>query len=247
MKLSILMVTHRRNELLEYGLKSLVKQSFKDFEVLVLDDCFIEDVECKQLVDSFSSSLNISYIHTGKTKNGLDFWRIPGFAYNIGAKLAAANIICLTESEIYHQGETLSFFSTAFDLYGKNIYVCPLNMRDDLNGNLYSLVKNNNTLTDIYIRYMSVVLANWYPFFIAVDKNNYLNIGGYDEDMIGCCYDDEDISYRFMKLLNCKKIEVNATIIHLDHGTHASQRRGFCYNQTIYNYKNVENKILKRN
>ena len=99
---SIITTTHNREESLIKHLECLTKQKTNfEFEILVLDDYFESKDSTKEIVSSFGAT----YVHTGKTKQGKNIWRVPGFALNIGSKLTSSDILTTTGADILLQGE----------------------------------------------------------------------------------------------------------------------------------------------
>lgn len=67
-KLSVLIPTYNRAEFLRFALESLVKQTYKNFKVIVWDDGSTDDT--KQVVDGFSRQLAIEY-HKSESNEGV--------------------------------------------------------------------------------------------------------------------------------------------------------------------------------
>lgn len=191
---TILIATHRRNHVLKWNLESLARQN-NDVEVIVLDDCYIQDEECKLLVAGFKDKLNVRYVHSGKTKNGKNTWRVPGFAYNIGARLATSNILIVSCGEMFHVGNTTGFI---IEQIRKNDNLqCTVNGIDDKRGIFLSTLEQGKNITSEQCKLtkhdkLRVAL----PFFLGVAKEKYFAIGGYDESFIGIAYEDNDFIER---------------------------------------------------
>jgi GT2 family glycosyltransferase len=208
---SIIIPSFKRPNLLKWGLFSLSQQKTKyPFEVIVLNDG-IED-ETEAICNSYKDKLNIRYIFTGQRNEKEEHWRIPGYAINIGAKLAVGDVIILMCPEIYIIDNCLqdmieimirnkksiaitSGFHEKHNLYAKEL---------DSTGKL-TLQPSNMTPLDTEL-----------PFFMAIDREDFISIGGYDEDFIGYCWDDNDIVSR-LKLNKGIITKINAKVVHLNH------------------------------
>jgi len=208
---SVIIPSFKRPNLLKWGLFSLSQQKTKyPFEVIVLNDG-IED-ETEAICNSYKDKLDIRYIFTGQRNEKEEHWRIPGYAINIGAKLAVGDVIILMCPEIYIIDNCLqdmieimirnkksiaitSGFHEKHNLYAKEL---------DSTGKL-TLQPSNMTPLDTEL-----------PFFMAIDREDFISIGGYDEDFIGYCWDDNDIVSR-LKLNKGIITKINAKVVHLNH------------------------------
>jgi len=210
MRVSVIIATHKRNDLLKWNLHSLASASEPEVEIFVLDDSHHKDEACQTLASDFDAK----YIHTGKTKES-DYWRIPGFAFNIGAKLARGDVLALSCAEVYHPVDTLKLMLSVMD---DSAIVIPRCIRDDKGGVLSILNQNAAMLTagdTDRLRTLDATL----PFFMAMKRRRFLSIGGYDEDFTGVCWDDNDITERLI-LSGGRYVPVAADVVHLFHPRH---------------------------
>jgi len=231
MKASVIIATHRRNPLLKWNLMSLTWPLKEEgIEVIVLDDSHAIDEDCQILAADFGAK----YIHTGKTKEG-DQWRMPGFAFNIGAKLARGEVLVLSCAEVYHPLNTLKLMLSIMD---DNAISIPRYIRDDKGGVLGILNQNvmPNTSEIERLRALDATL----PFFMAMKRQRFLDIGGYDEDFTGVCWDDNDITERLI-LSGGKYVPVSADVVHLFHLRHnyrsAEVMKRWNHNKALYDQR----------
>lgn len=210
---TILIPTFERNHLLCWNLKTLVSQKVqRPIEVIVLDDRHTPDDECRKLVGEYGERLGAQYVHSGKTK-GSNYWRVPGFAFNIGAKLAKHPRLILCCAEIYHLDETIEALASALDAkctprpkhgkYDQGPATRALGAQGYINGDDYNAIRAR--------------LPTEIPFLMGVRKVDYFGIGGYDEDFTGISEEDVDFVNR-ITAFGCEPLEVPATrIVHLHH------------------------------
>lgn len=199
MKTSILIATHNRNHVLKWNLQSIATQQLSgiELEVLVLDDRFEPDNECVQLVESFKSKLNIKHIHSGKTKNGKNLWRVPGYAYNIGAKQSTGDILIICCGEMYHVGKTIQFIHDQIT-QDKNL-LCTINGADDRDGTYLKMLNEGKQITADDCRRAPFGLTVSLPFCMGVSRQHFFDVGGYDESFTGMCYEDDDLIVRLQR------------------------------------------------
>lgn len=213
---TILIASYRRNELLKWNLISLERQGLGDVEIIVLDDSPGEgDSDCLEIVDDFSDRINIRYIHTGANKKG-DYWRVPGFAFNIGVKQSESNFIFLCCAEIFHRNETVQPLTEVLKRSPRALAV-PCG-KSDTNGRITKFLNNGDGhfSEKDFIDIKAGLLVK-YPFFMGMSRSEFVSIGGYDEDFIGIAVEDRDLVERLI-LNGCSYDQVKEShIIHLSH------------------------------
>jgi len=222
--LSIILPSFNRPKLLNYGLSSLVRQFIPyNFELIILNDG-LDDGEIEKVSKPYKDKLNIRHIFTGQRNAPDDIkWRIPGFAFNIGIKQARGSIIVLTQSEIFHLRknnmlELVSLFKlNSKKIKDKKIITHPFIIKDDISNGILKKLDENNGNPIEFIDYDNLPnLKPEYLFFMAFYKSEFIRIGGFDEDFIGNCWDDEDMIHR-LKLDEFSFIKRDIKAIHLYH------------------------------
>ena len=113
MKFSVVIAVYNRPDEVHDLLTSLANQSFKDFEVIVVEDG--SELSCKTVVETFSSQLSIVYLQ--KTNSG------PGPTRNLGMQAAQGEYLVLFDSDCIippqYFTEVLTFIqSNKVDVWG---------------------------------------------------------------------------------------------------------------------------------
>ncbi len=236
---SILIPVFKREELLKWGLKSLSKQECPyPFEILVLNDGIKDNTE--KICDEFRDKLNIRYIFTGKRNEEKIVWRCPGFCLNIGVRKAKTNYIILTCAEIFHL-DKFAVKKTIEKLQNdRKILVRPKG-KDDMKGEFLSYIQKTNGKVKSTEDFSSLkTLQTHLPFFLGMHKEEFMCIGGYDEDLVGWAYDDTDLIGRLNRY-GCKHVYIDSEIVHLYHPRHRlgieDNRERHNYNKKIYEAK----------
>ena len=98
MRISVLLTTYNRTHDCIVCLDALLKQKRIDIEFILLDDFH----EVNPTLVKYCEENDIKYIHTGAQKKGKVHWRVPGFAYNIGAKVAQGGYLIIGGAEMFH-------------------------------------------------------------------------------------------------------------------------------------------------
>jgi len=226
MRASLLVTTFCRNELLEFGLDSM--QVPNDIEVIVLDDGLLNDAK------EITNKHGFSYLHTGHDTEL--HWRIPGYALNIGAKRAKGDVIIITCAEMYHVNNCIDLILKPFE-NDKYCLTIP-NGAQDYQGAYLNNLKNGKGHSQLIFEQKCCKLKNELPFFLGVNRNIFLAIGGYDEDFIGQAFDDNDIVERLINY-GCYYQKTQAQIVHLHHnrsfpGRSIDGNRRWNYNRVLY-------------
>jgi len=218
MMLSIIIPSFQRADLLTYGLQSLARQTVPcEYEILVLNDG-VED-GTKAVCDSYQSRLPIKYVFTGhRNSEGLK-WRIPGFAINIGAKMATGKNMLITCPEMYVLNNCVQYMVELLNENPKRLVITE--GKDDRSADFLINVKNgtpDNILLQMFDggARSTHLLNTEYPFFMGMNRQEFLDIGGYDEDFVGFCWDDLDVVSRLIKN-GCFYHKITARAMHLYH------------------------------
>lgn len=231
-KVSIIIPSYNRAHLLKWNLFSLAKQKIPlEYEVIVLNDGLPDDTEtvCSQ----YQQKLNLRYIFTGQ-RNSKDkmLWRSPGFAINIAAKIASGEILIICDAEIFHVNKTINILSLPLKDNPKLI-AHPSGI-NDIDGSILNMLKKDNNAVDYEkLSKHYPPLKTYFPFLWAINRKEFIYIGGYDEEFEGIAIDDLDLRDRLM-LNGCSLFPTDAQIIHLfhrnDYGSNIKERRDANYN-----------------
>lgn len=232
MKASILITTFNRPSLLSFGLESLSYQNFNkdDVEVIVLNDGNPDDGTVG-VCELFEDELNIKHFAAAHRSG----WRIPGFAINYGARKSIGDVLFISCAEIYHIGETVQLMLDVLENH-KKILTIPANGGDD-NGTFLEKLKKGEVPSNGDFYSLERLHNIHLPFFIGMHKQEFMNIGGYDEEFTGIGYDDNDIVHRLTMAGN-KHVKVDSKIVHLYHPRLAFGnpviKQKFQYNQRLF-------------
>jgi glycosyltransferase involved in cell wall biosynthesis len=218
LKVSILITAFQRPHLLKWNLFSLARQEIPfPCEVLVLNDGVPD--ETQGLCKKYQKRLNIKYVFTGQRNlQGEIKYRVPGFALNIGAKLACGDILIISCAEMFHLNDTITYLSKPLILNPK-LLATSIGM-DDQDASFLEFLESNGGDFD-YEAYLHNYprLNTRLPFLMAISRREFFAIGGYDEDFTGFAYDDDDLISRLQKN-GCCLCLTQAQTIHLYHPRH---------------------------
>lgn len=126
MKFSVCIPTYNRGYLINKPLNSLVNQTFKDFEVLVIDDGSVDNTE--DVVKEYEGKLNLKYI---KKQNGGKHT-----ALNTSLDYAKGELWVILDSDDEFAETTLQKMSEIWEEYKNDSSVCGVIGRSSENGKL---------------------------------------------------------------------------------------------------------------
>jgi len=229
MKVSLTMATFERDIQLALGLGSIVNKEYSfELEIVVVDDgapssggLYNAEYWCN-LYRSYGA--DIKYIFAGeRNKHGI-IKRNPCFANNIAVKATTGDILVLSCPEMYHINNCLELIVTPL-LTDKKLLTIPESMYFDDTGEFTRYMRmgyNSCLLPLLRVDEESVQM----PFLMGMWKDEFMKIGGYDEDFTGYAGDDNDLADR-LRWNGCKYFRTPAEIVHLNHGPRCDSQEHF--------------------
>lgn len=89
---SVIIPTYNRSNLIRDALFSVINQTYKNLEIIVVDDCSTDDTE-DVVSDFIKNDVRISYLKTDKNSGG------PALPKNIGIKNSSGKYIAVLDSD----------------------------------------------------------------------------------------------------------------------------------------------------
>lgn len=189
MKYSVIIPVYNRPDEVDELLDSLTKQSFKDFEVVVVEDG--STITCKEAIDYFQDELDIHYYV--KPNSG------PGQTRNYGAERSAGEYLIILDSDcVLPKGY--------FDAIEKELQTAPADAFGGPDRAHYTFTYMqkaiNYSMTSFFttggIRGGKKKMDKFYPrsYNMGVKREVYLALGGFSKMRFG---EDIDFSIRIFK------------------------------------------------
>lgn len=203
---------NRRFQLLN-TLKSITLSSFKNFEVIVVDDGSDPEYDIQDLENHYTF-LKVIRINP-KHKH----WHNPCIPYNIAFKFAIGEIIIIQNSENIHATDILQYTADNITSNDYFIYAC-LNIDHNLTRqikledfNSYEYIKNLTSTHNNNWYQHSQYRNKKYHFCTALYTHQLKKLNGFNEIFAnGYCFDDNDFKNRACSLLNPKTIDSHYVI-----------------------------------
>lgn len=187
---SVILTTYNRRILLPYAIKSVLEQTYQNYEIIVVND-FGEDVW--DIIQSFNSE-KIKYLCNIKNSG-------PSFSRNIAIETAKGSVICyLDDDDLYlpnHLDEIITVFNNNDDidvLYTDAIYI-----NEKLNNSERQEVSDETMFVGNKYSYSRLLIANYIPInSLSHRKKVFEDIGLFDESIKS--HEDWDFQLRLGKV-----------------------------------------------
>jgi glycosyltransferase involved in cell wall biosynthesis len=188
-KVSVIVPNYNHARFLKKRLESILSQDFKDFELIILDDC--SNDESREIIESYRTENRVREIIYNDINSGTTFKQ-----WNKGIELAKGEYIWIAESDDWCEPTFLSKTLNAMEsipsigiVYSQSVE------HDEIENNIHLSFNNNNRFKESFLTsYFNngkreiiekLVYENTIPNASAVlfKKNLYLLSGGADENM----------------------------------------------------------------
>lgn len=238
MKVSIVIPTYKRVDYLDRLLRSIEVQTFKDFEVIVVDDNSPNIIEYNPLIEKYKNIFKELRFITKKENRGAPHSR------NIGIKEAKYDLIALVDDddewlplklekqvEVFEKSnEKVGLVYTWTDVMNENREVVH-NYRSELEGNLKKKI-----LKECFIPSPSVM----------VRKKAIIEAGLFDESFPSC--QDWDMWTRIiMKGYEVKVVKKMVTIYHKHNNGNIGLSKNANFGYKLFYKRNLLNAIKHQN
>jgi len=214
--ISIVMAYYNRQAQLGYTLKTIGRSSYKDVEIVIVDDFSAADQQPEPITDQFPElNFNIIHMHDRVEKKS---YCNPCVPYNTGFRASKGDKIIIQNPECCHMGDVVAYTA---DMLTDDAY---------LSYHAYGCTKQDLKFlhADEPVPMFSHKKARWYnhaterPFGFhfcnAITRNNLIKINGFDEAYSqGHNYDDAEILHRIKNLGLPIKFVADPWVIHQYH------------------------------
>ncbi len=235
-KVSIIVPTYNRPGLLLRALNSIAEQSYKDYEVIV--------------VNNGEKCIDGSLEEFRRGNPGIAIKKVQGIvgmglaaARNLGIKHAEGNYIAFLDDDDRYYPDHLHILVNAFEgLGGRPVYTAAYRAHEELrNGNLICWKKDVPYFSKF--DYDKLLADNFIPVLcVMVSKEQILAAGGFDESME--VFEDWDLWIRLTKAHVMKFIPKLTCEFSVRSGTDSLMRRSplktFWYLKQVYKKTHVE-------
>ncbi|MBU0999517.1 glycosyltransferase family 2 protein [Patescibacteria group bacterium] len=191
MRLSVVIPTYNRKDVLIETLKAFSQQSYKNFEVIIVDDGSSDGT--KEAINKLNLPFKISYFFQ-KNKG-------PASARNVGIKKAQEKIIFFTGDDIIPSPDLLKKHITMHQQGNSNLVVLGYTQWAPQ----IKITPFRKYIAGYHFNYSAIAdknNVNWRYFYtsnVSVSKDLLEKIGLFDEEFIYAAYEDSELAYRMSK------------------------------------------------
>ncbi|WP_423147457.1 glycosyltransferase family 2 protein [Rubrolithibacter danxiaensis] len=177
-KFSVIIPTYNRAIVLDRSLDSLVKQTFKDFEVIVCDDGSTDHT--REVVTKYYGILDIKYLVS-------DNWGGPAKPRNIGIKMARGEWICFLDSDDWWERNKLEVclkYINDYDFLCHSVKIEGTKRSKIIRASF----QVGKVFEDLLVKGNSIVTSS-----VCIKKAILFEIGGFVEDKAFIAVEDFDL------------------------------------------------------
>jgi glycosyltransferase involved in cell wall biosynthesis len=173
-KVSIIMPTYNRANIIKRAINSVLKQSFSNFQLIICDDGSTDDTE-KIIKNDYGTHLEQTIIYFKQKNSGVSKAR------NVALKHADGDLIAYLDSDNYWHHSYLKRMVSIFEMVNCNTAYCAMKVQDSHKNPIYSekeFVRNKP-----YSR-KKLLKANFIDLNVFMHRKNlYHQLGGFNESM----------------------------------------------------------------
>ena len=169
---SVVITTHNRKNILKYVIKSVLNQTYKNIEIIVVDDKSTDGTE--EIVKSINGKIVYIYISKEESKGG-------NYARNIGLKKATGNYIAYLDDDDFWMPEKIAKQVEHFQKNSNAKMVYCFRYFCYKNKYCWLDFPKDASVGDVSkITFKKIITSTSTMMF---DRESLLNIGGFDEDL----------------------------------------------------------------
>ena len=243
--ISIVMTASNRSKQTYFTLKTIKKCSFKNVQLIIVDDSDIDPIKKEELK---KYPFHIDFISIRKENKK---WNNPVVNYNIGFKFIKGSKVVIQNAEVCYIGDILGFVSN--NVIDNNYYVFDVKGTSSFENN--EIIYNINELTTKI--YNKDIFSMWYQgrervvnyhFLTALTRKTFELVKNFSYDYtFGLDYDDNDfllkIKSKNINIINLFNDIYNIGGIHLHHTSSYLKWINIESNKDIFDYK-LKNKYI---
>lgn len=242
-KISIVTSYFNRKKELWRTLKTIEKSSFKDFELIIVDDGSDYRQRIEDLAEEFK------FIRLKRIEPKDKWWVNPCIPFNMGIAMAQGDIIILQSPECLHMGDVINFVANNSKDNQYLVFACyslshkssnnlenvdfNLSLQDIEDGATKAIGSFSTDSCDTSGRYNTwfshpVYRYCLYNFLVSMSTKNMLDLGGFDERFAhGLGFDDTDLVARIFKKNMDIKLVAKPFCLHQFHASVLEQAPDF--------------------
>lgn len=196
--ITVIIPTYNRGSLLKRAVDSVLNQTYKNIEIIVVDDCSTDNTE--KIMKDYNQISFIKYIKLTKNSGAC-------VARNVGIKNAKGNIIAFLDSDDEWLNDKLE--KQYNYMIKNNVSVVTCNYLYEKNNNYKIAIKNQNKV----ITYEQLLYKNYVGIVFIAKKEVFSIVGDFLVDMPR--YQDWELALRIAKKFDIHFLNEKLVIAHV--------------------------------
>ena len=198
-KISIVIPTYNRKDILKETLLSFKNQSFKDFEIIISDDGSIDGTG--EMIESLNVPYPIKYIWNENTGRSA--------ARNRGVEKTESEIVLFVDDHIIVDKKLIE---EHLNYHNKFKDICAIKGRVEYIKDIIEIPKETQYIPNANVKHSEEQnpFRIFYTNNISIKKKALQKVGGFDEDFKEYGFQDQELGYRLKKSGYKFKINPNA-------------------------------------
>ncbi|HDH96260.1 MAG TPA: glycosyltransferase [Proteobacteria bacterium] len=198
-KASVIVPFYNQPELLPKCIESILNSTYKDIEIIVVDDCSTDD--------SWERVAHMPVVGISTLK------RIgPAAARNLGSRLARGEILIFFDSDVVVRPDAIERFVALLDANPDLAAAFGAYTIDPLYGNFFTVYKN---LVHHFTHHISQKRVHtFWAGCGAVRRDVFARLGGFNEDYVAPCVEDIELGYRLTESGHRVKLDPAIQVTH---------------------------------
>jgi len=230
--ISVIVPVYNRGHKIKRAIDSVLSQTFKDFELIIINDCSTDN--SVQIINEFSDS-RIKLLHTSKNSGA-------AVARNIGIKNAKGEIISFLDSDDFYEPEILEVSYKLLNDSSNEIGFMWTGLRYIHKNKISDFCWDPNFNESFYLTFLNGLHIGT-CCGISIKKNVINKCGDFNENLPAA--EDTDFFLRITQhfgFVFTKKILINVDKTGFDRLSINYKKNAIAYNAFIHNHFNEINK-----
>ncbi len=209
MKISIIIPTYNRAAMVCRCVESVANSTYKDIEIIVVDDCSPDDTGNK-IAERLGGDSRVKYTRNKQNKQ-------LGGSRNVGSRLATGEYLLFLDDDNLVEPDMVANIANDFASNPNLRFIAPMaiNVGGTKDGKIWTLGSDFNRWTSQPKDYLPNIPAtelptdksrfptSYCPNAFAVRRQDHIAVGGFCEEL-PFYYDDADYAWRILELTHGK-------------------------------------------
>ena len=218
----VIIPTHNRPILLIRALRSLINQSWQDFNVIIIDDS-------GQFIPPYAEFKDLSNRFTYVIRSGVSG---PAESRNLGIKISKGDYVIFLDDDDIIESNHLSILAEYVNKKSPELVSCDFQVRFEDRSTMPPIIQSNQMFSISGMPQDNLYVRNHIPNSCIAYRKDVVSDKTYNSDMI--IYEDWDFLLSCIKNRTIEHVPINSIVIHKTASVDgANARRGNTRNDLV--------------